>query len=149
EFLRTNAHTLIKDPLKHAVMQRDLWNVFITVTQQRFADSQRPAQAQRRELQRRLVPVMRRLALTPEEVQRLPDNLSDATATRQFPNAYDSQQSDRPFLPNDLLQKDGPWVVLCYPHGSEHAAAPIHTEAANGPSVFFVLLRLPGGRNWT
>jgi hypothetical protein len=146
EFLKTKADTLVKDPLKRAIMQRDLWTVVARTAETPYLW---PAQPKRRELQRRLVQVMSLIALAPDEFRQLPDNLTDAAAAGQFAKAYDPQHPDRAFLPPDLLRQDGAWVVLCFPFGSEHMAALQHTQAVNGASAFFVLLRLPTGRGET
>ena len=83
EFLSTDAHTIIADPLKRAMLQRDLWAVFDWVA---LRPDDRPVQ--RRELQARLSQVIRRLALTREQIQSLPDNYSDAVASGRFSGSY-------------------------------------------------------------
>lgn len=69
EFLYTNAAALITDPLKRAMLQRDLWAVFdwSAHTSHNFLQ-------ERRELQIRLVQAIHRLALRPEQIQALLDN---------------------------------------------------------------------------
>jgi hypothetical protein len=141
QFLDGRAERLVTDPVKRAVLQRDLWAVVATT-----ADPNLDRQPQRRELQKRLAQVMRRVALTADEIKQLPDNLAAAVAARTFPRAYDSAHPDRPFLPVDLLQPDGPWVIVRSRLRADELAAPTHAEATGGRSAFLILLRLPEGR---
>src|SRR5262249_17871777 len=96
--------------------------------------------------QKQLVQVLRRIALTPDEINGLPDNLAEAVKARSFPHAYDPAHPDRPFLPGDLLQPGGPWVLLGNRLRGDHLAAPTHYQATTGRSTFLILLRLPDGR---
>lgn len=61
---------------------------------------------------RRIARLMRRIALTPEEIRALPDNLSAAVSSGRHAKAFDPAEPDRPFLPADLLDPRGPWVLL-------------------------------------
>ena len=64
EFLQTHGDNLIHDPVKRALLQRDLWAVFD------WSAGRAPGyEAERRELQVRLAEALRRLALTPEEIR--------------------------------------------------------------------------------
>lgn len=143
EFISTRAERLINDPLKRALMQRDLWAVFDWLSVGGGAGT--PAQV--RELQMRLALVIRRIALTKEQIGALPDNYARASDARAFPAEYSSDRPEAPFLPPDLFRPGGPWVCL----GNESGApvAPIHTQSFAGRSTFLILLRLPGGREAT
>jgi hypothetical protein len=170
EFLKSRADDRIRDPLKRAVMQRDLWAVFDTtvgkarhvievsesgrvVTTDRLIDPGEAVpdhRAERRALQRRLAQVMRRIALTPEQIAALPDNLTQAVRSGSFAAEFDPAHPDRPFLP-DLLARDGPWVAVTNARRSDNdgVGAVEHTRFTKGRSVFTTLLRLPGGRRAT
>lgn len=139
EFLRTHAEKSIADPIKRAIMQRDLWAVFDWTV----ANRQSP---ERQALQTRLVQVMSRLALTREQMGALPDTYADAVASRQFPAEYDSANPHRAFLPPDLLSPDGSWICL-----SGYSAGPtaIQHFFFSGRSRFLIFMRLPGGRQKT
>jgi hypothetical protein len=139
EFLRTHAERFIADPIKRAIMQRDLWAVFDWTV----ANRQSP---ERQALQTRLVQVMSRLALTPEQIGALPDTYADAVASRQFPAEYDPAKPHRAFLPPDLLSPDGSWICL-----SGYSAGPtaIQHFFFSGRSRFLIFMRLPGGRQKT
>jgi hypothetical protein len=67
---------------------------------------------ERKELQTRLAEVLRRLALTPEQVVALPNNYQQAVASGEFAKEYDPQHRERAFLPPDLFDPQGPWVEL-------------------------------------
>ncbi len=143
EFLTARGGELVPDPVKRALMQRDLWAVF-TETVSSSPDSH----PQPRELHERLVRAMRSIALSPEEIDTLPDNLSQAANDGAFSATFDAQHPDRAFLPADLTQSDGPWVMLNRRRDAS-VTAPVHAHATAGRAAFLVLLRVPGGRQAT
>jgi hypothetical protein len=149
EFLQTHAENQIHDPVKRAILQRDLWAVFDWSVQQQSL-SQRPTYDQeKRELQVRLAELLRRLALTPEEIASLPANYGEAVASKTFAREYDSAHPERAFLPSDLFDPLGPWVLIS---GTSYSGQPIaieHLMNASGRSRFLVFVRLPGGRKAT
>ena len=151
EFLRTHAENLIKDPLKRAMLQRDLWAVFDWSVQQIQWTGTPEYSNEQRELQSRLAELLRRLALTPEQIKALPDNYVQAVASRAFSAQYDKTQPQQPFLPPDLFDPRGPWVCITIsPEFIEYGGVPkSHVGSVSGRSVFLVFVRLPGGRNAT
>ena len=142
DFLRTHAERQIDDPVKRAILQRDLWAVFDWAD-----DPDLPHQAERRELMAKLAPIVSRLALSPDELARLPDTYTLALQNHKFPAAYDPASPNNGFLPPDLFDPSGPWVCLGAPKGD--LAAPLHDLSFTARSVFFVFARLPGGRDAT
>ncbi len=145
EFLRSHAEREITDPAKRAVLQRDVWAVFDWADQP--ADADPPYQADRCELVARLAPLVRRLALSPDELATLPDTYARALRTHEFPAAYDPAATNQAFLPPDLFDPSGPWVCLGAP--DHDLAAPLHDLSFTARSVFLVFARLPGGRDAT
>lgn len=154
EFLTKNVEKLIEDPLKRAILQRDLWAVFDWTTEPGAL-----YESQRRALQRRLARIIRQLALPskrsgnlsdtyPGQIRILPDNYAAAVESQAFAEKYDPDHPERPFLPANLFQKDGPWVELRRDNGSIEVA-PTHVHAFGARSAFRVFLRLPEGRNAT
>jgi hypothetical protein len=107
EFLAEHGEKLVNDPLKRAILQRDLWAVFDWTAEPnantREAYSQRPSPP-RRALQIRLARIIQRLALTAEQIQALPDNHARGAASRAFAEKYDPDHHQQPFLPPDLFQ---------------------------------------------
>ena len=142
EFLSTNAEGLIIDPLKRALLQRDLWAVFDWL-----CDTTSKHQPGRKELERKLAQVIQRLALTPDQVRSLPNTYSAAIASKAFATGYDPDRHETPFLPPDLFRPNGPWV--CLGQSGDVSGAPVHTSFFSGRSLFLVFMRLPGGRDAT
>jgi hypothetical protein len=153
EFLKNNGEKLIDDPVKRAVLQRDLWLVFNWLEAHHGKHFYDPAptveevRAAQDRLRRPLATVIGRLALTPEQIKKLPDNYAAAVASGEFARRFDPERPDRPYLPADLFAPDGPWVCVGRPDGP---VAPEHLrDDGINPftnSAFLVFLRLPAGR---
>jgi hypothetical protein len=137
--VKQHSEKSITDPLKRALFQRDLLAIYDWLS---FPSDER-AQS-RSELQKRATEVVRRLALTEDQIQKLPDNYEDAVRAHVFPTGYDSADPQRPFLPADLFDPKGPWVCLGEQHGRPVASD--HLEFFHGRSVFLVFFQVPGGR---
>ena len=144
EFLGARAERLAGDPLKRAMLQRDLWAVFDWAA--RKTDRPTP---ELRGLQSGLARAVRSLAPSPAEARALPDNYAAAVASGKFAPDFDPARPEAPFLPPDLLRPGGAWVQLGVAGGEGVAAAPAHVFGADGRSVFRVLISLPGGREAT
>lgn len=119
------------DPLRRAVLQSDAWAIFDW------------AGARDADLAGRLAKLMSKVALTPDEIQHLPDTYAAAIASKHFPTAYDPAMPQQAFLPPDLFQEHGSWVAIEVP---AEPVALVHTRFVSGRSFFTVLIRLPGGR---
>jgi hypothetical protein len=149
QFLETHAENLIRDPVKRALLQRDLWAVFDWAVERRPEGSGAPAyETEKRELQIRLAEALQRLALTQEQIASLPDNYAQAVASGEFVREYDPAHRERAFLPPDLFDPRGPWVELEGP-GDPEPIAFQHFSDFSGRSSFLVFLRLPEGRKAT
>lgn len=146
EFLSGNGEDLVADPLKQALLQHDLWAVFDWLANPDAVYQQNQHWIERKALQRRLARIIHKLAPSAEEISRFPDNYAAAIAAKNTPTQYDPDQPFTPFLPPDLFQPGGPWVLL-----GEHmrSAAVAHVPFVSGRSAFFVFLKLPGGRQAT
>jgi hypothetical protein len=138
EFLHRHAERAVQDPLKRAILQRDLWAVFD------WAAAGDDLPQQRRELEMRLAEAIRRVAITPDQVRALPDTYADAVAAQQFAVAYDSRNPQQAFLPPELLRPGGPWVCL-----SANSEEPTANGHFTGRSRFLVFMRLPDGSDAT
>jgi hypothetical protein len=135
EFITKHGEKLIRDPLKRAFLQRDLWELFDWTA---FSWPNAPYAPERKELQKRLAVVIHRLALTTNEIASLPDNYSMQSETKK--------SSD---LPRGLFQTNGDWVNLAPDQGGYGEIAPTHDHSFQGHSAFLVMLRLPEGRQAT
>jgi len=138
EFLTSHGELEVKDPLKRAILQRDLWAVFDWTTGTWLESPQKV------NLQNKLFEVIRRLALSPEEINRLPDPYPAAIKSRAFPADYDPNKRTQAFLPPDLFDPKGPWVRLSARGGDPIAIG--HLSFFFGRSLFLIFIRLPGGR---
>jgi hypothetical protein len=126
EFVSTHGERLVRDPLKRAWLQRDLWELFDWSARGfRNPDQVRAS----RELQSRLAVLIRRVALTTNEIHSLPDNYA---------------QSATEHLPRGLLQTNGDWLAVR--DQNDARTAPSHVLSFAGRSAFTVHLRVPGGR---
>jgi len=140
EFLQTHADRLIRDPVKRAILQRDLWAVFDwTVARVPNRPGEPAYEKEKFELQTRLAEVLRRLALTPEEIRVLPENYGQAVASGQFAKKYDPAHRDRPFLPPDLLDPLGPWVAIYGQGPSTEPVAVGHISSFSRSSVWWIV----------
>jgi hypothetical protein len=155
EFLDRPGEKLIAHPLKRALLQHDLWAVFDWLADPTVEHVAKTAHlgAQRRALRNRLAPVIRRLALSVEQIEKLPDNYSVAVASEAYPPKQDAAHAEKAFLPRDLFDGHGPWVHFQtgggkpYPFGKPTALT--HVHFVGGRSAFFVFMNLPGGRQAT
>lgn len=141
EFLRDKGEALIDDPSKRAVLQRDLWLLANWLAGEPDDDA-------RKRLGPLLAKVIRRLALTPEQIAKLPDSYAATVASKQYADRFDSEKPERPYLPADMFTTDGPWVCVGRTDGP---TAPFHLREGGGNpftnSAFFIFLKLPGGRD--
>jgi hypothetical protein len=145
EFLSTHGEKAINDPLKRAILQRDLWAIFDWTTECLECLKQSAnTSAAKLDLQTKLVQVIKRLALSQEQITALPDTYKQAVDAGVFAKSYDSKKREQSFLPPDLFDPNGPWVALSIRGGD--LVAPGHVRAFSGRSVFLILMRLPGGR---
>jgi hypothetical protein len=133
QFLSTRAELRIRYPIKRAILQRDLFSVFVWGSSSNLAE--------------KLGRVIWRLALSPTEINALPDTYAIAVSRKEFPAAYDAAQPNRAFLPKDLFDINGPWI--CLSPSDSRLAAPGHDAGPFGGSVFLVFARLLGGRQAT
>lgn len=152
EFLKSKGEKLIDDPLKRAILQRDLWLVFnwLEGRHDGFAEPRLDAEAVRtaqQRLRRPLAAVIGRLALSPKEIRQLPKNYAAAVASGRFARRFDAEKPNQPYLPPDLFTTDGPWVCVGRTDG---LTAPEHLREDRdhrfNNSAFLVFVRLPAGR---
>lgn len=153
EFDESDGEDLIREPLKRALLQRDVWLVFNWVQNEHrsFANPRLDPDEVREatdRLSHRLSNVIDRVALTSAEIQTLPDNLRAAVASDEFSDSFDASEPSRAYLPAGMFDADGDWVSV---GRSDGITAPQHLRGENPftNSVFFVMLRFPAGREAT
>ena len=132
------------DPQKKAVLQRDLWAVYDWLQGGHGVDSSLVSAAQHR-LSSLLATAIRQLALSADEMAQLPDNYAEAVASGRFAPAFNPESPEEPFLPPDLFDPQGAWVLL---GRNEGPVARQHVAAGDGltRSNLLLLIRLPAGR---
>ncbi|HTQ49172.1 MAG TPA: hypothetical protein VMJ12_00580 [Candidatus Acidoferrales bacterium] len=128
EFINTHGEKLVPDPLKMALLQRDLWALFDWVTPA-FSFSRAKFAKERLELAERLAIVIRRLELTTNEIAALPDNYAE---------------SHLPDLPRGMFQTNGDWINV--QANNVESLVPMHDRGFGGRSVFMVLFHDADGR---
>jgi len=143
EFVTKRGERLIDDPLKRAILQRDLWAIF-DWTCGRDGHQRGEYAKERAALQTRLATAIRRLALTREQIDRLPNTYAAAVASGRFAKAPDAANPASPFLPPDLLDPTGPWLDLF--RSGEGIVASLHVRSFDARSTFNAFLRHPNGR---
>ena len=158
EFITKDGDKLIKDPLRCAVMQHDLWAIFDwtanSLNPLPFGGAVDPKKlatgelnAARKALRQRLVKIIANLALSEKEIASLPNNYAEALASEAFVREYDEDDPNLPLLPEGLLDPKGSWVCVRGALGGP--SAPVHMKYYRGRSPFLVFLKLPGGRQAT
>jgi hypothetical protein len=126
EFLAKDGEKLVREPVKRAFLQRDSWAVF-DWTRSWHRD------VPGRNLRTRLATVIRRLALSPEEIKALPDNFAAVAANKKVGG-----------FPADLWDTQGPWVLIGDDTKDTYAArtlTPVHESFFGGRSAFLVLVQ--------
>jgi hypothetical protein len=134
EFLASDGEKLVREPVKRAFLQRDLWAIF-DWTRSGLTDG--PG----RSLRTRLAKVMQRVALSFEEIQALPDNFAAVAATDKVAG-----------LPADLWESHGPWVLIGDNNKNTNGArtlTPVHESFFGGRSAFLVLVKAGASREQT
>jgi len=145
DFLGQHAEKAIKTPVKRAILQSELWATFDQVS-----DATGGEQAARMEIARRCATIIKRLALSDAEIAALPDTYAITVKSKEFPSDYDAAHPQSVFLPGDMLAESGPWIMLSSSAmESQQPAAIQHVKATQGRAVFYVLMRLPAGRQAT
>ena len=140
KFLGSHAEKLVVSPVKRALLQSALWATFDQVSDPRGVE-----RLPRIEIARRCAAIIQRISLSDAEIASLPDNYSIAVKQGGFPTDYDPEHRERAFLPPNLFDAQGPWVMLLTGLDSGPAAIQ-HVQAVQGRSVFYVFIRLPEDR---
>lgn len=160
EFISRHGATLIHDPLKRTLLQRDLWAVFDVLAQagqeslfpfptgEFIYGSPLPAaqEQHRATLERKLARVIHSLALSRRQIEKLPDTYRDAIRSGAFSNVPKTNRYD--FLPHDLFAAGSGWHEILPSHSFSDEPPQVlelleHTLVAGGRSVFRTFVKLP------
>ena len=139
--------------VKRALLQRHLWKVFDTTFNWDWGPDwwwsgrksfPKTHLDRRAAVQPTIASLIRRLALTKEQILALPNPIAATAKSGGFAKAHDPTDRFKPFLPTDLYAKDSSWI--CLGEDKEPIPAGEHTSKLSSRSVFPQFIRLPGGR---
>lgn len=130
--------------VRRAILLRDLWPVFDAQT---HLPQDKTLYDRQQAIRERVAKVMRRLELSAEEVNHLPDNFRVECDRETFPATFDPHSPESPFLPRDLFDKGGTWVPFA-PRRSAIAASQ-HLQQSDYRSIFVPFVRVSADRNAT
>lgn len=151
EFLEEDGAQLITDPLKRAVLLRDLWTVHDFLTNQNIRRFGSLETRQRREvICGKLARVIRSLALPRSVIADLPDTYAAAVRSGAYARQQDFDASNN-YLPAGLLTNPEEWAEIDFHQPPIHADLydrflTMHARIYLGRSYFRAFYRFPGGR---
>lgn len=132
--------------MRRAILLGDLWPVFDALAMP-LKDRLEVQQSRQRALRERVARIMHRLELSEEEARGLPDNLHALQASQRYSSEFDAAEPEAFFLPRDLQDPEGPWVVFAPRKAS--IAAHDHVGQSQHRSSFVALARAAGDRSAT
>ena len=155
EFLSRQGASQIRDPLKRAMLQHDLWAVFDVLAQAPPREFHLqwialPRQQRHRNLlEMKLARAIRSLALSRAEIESLPDTYGAAINSGAFSGVLESNRFD--FLPHDLFATNSGWLEIAPSSGPMTSEPQIltHTLIAGGRSFFRTFVKPPAGYHGT
>ncbi|MBC8291407.1 MAG: M56 family metallopeptidase [Planctomycetes bacterium] len=143
--------------VKRALLQRHLWKVFDTTFNWDWWKGEwywggrkvfpKPHLERRTALQPKIASLIRRLALTKEQILALPNPLAATVKSGHFAQAHDPADRFKPFLPADLYAEETTWI--CLGEDGKEIPASQHTSKLYSRSMFLQFIRLPEGRTET
>lgn len=142
--------------VKRALLQRHLWKVFDTTFDWDWKPDwwwsgtrsfPKTHLDRRAAVQPAIVTLLRKLALTKEQILAIPNPLAATMKSGGFAKAHDPADHFKPFLPTDLYTEDSSWI--CLGEDKHPIPASQHTSKSYSRSMFLQFIRLPGGRTAT
>ncbi len=150
QFVHSDSAHLISDPLKRALLQRMLWALFDTLAaHENDAYHSDHFDTERKEIQLRLVSIMKAVALTNAEIKSLPDNYTSEVEAKSYPAAFDPARETQPFLPAAFSPRSNLVDLEDHSYPGFGPIAPIHVAGVSGRSAFHILIGLPSGKSDT
>lgn len=152
ECLADPARVRPADPLRRAMLQRDLWAPFDFLVSRNIAREGDRATRQRRDIIcRKLAAVIRALTLSELEIQSLPDTYALAIKSGRFSGDHRFDPSVD-YLPPGLFIAGSDWLEIDFHQPSDihediqERFITLHTRNYKGRSYFRLFYRFPGGR---
>ncbi len=146
--------------VKRALLQRHLWKVFDATLPDRWKTTSITGEVRsgirhrrhgdrRAELRPTIASLIRRLALTREEILALPNTLTATIKSGAYSQHPDPEDLRKPLFPADLdtgesYSKDSAWI--CLGAVLRPIPADVHSTKFKWRSAFLSFLRVPGGR---
>ncbi|MBC8355960.1 MAG: hypothetical protein H8E66_28620 [Planctomycetes bacterium] len=151
EFLKADGSKLIKEPLKRAVFQHDLWAVYdhlIDLNIRRISDLQ--TRLRRDTLCGKIARCIEQLKLTQREFEQLPDTYPLAINSGEFVSDHNFD-SAVDYLPRGLLTEPDEWVEIDFYYPKMHEDImdrfiSLHARSLQGRSHYRIFYRFPEGR---
>lgn len=152
ECLQDPSRIRLADPLRRAMLQRDLWAAFDFYSSRNIArDGDRPTRQRRDEICRKLATVIRGLTLTAAEIKSLPDTYALAVKSGRFAAEHRFDPATD-YLPPRLLTAPDEWQEIDFFQPSnihediQDRFVTLHTRNYLARSYFRIFYRFPGGR---
>lgn len=139
------------DPLKRAILQRDLWAAFdFFVGRNIERDGDKQTRQRRDALCRKLALILRALTLASAEIAALPDTYALAVKSGRFASEHGFDAAVD-YLPPRLLTHPEEWQEIDFHQPRVHEDIrerfiTLHTRNYKGRSYFRVFYNFPGGR---
>ncbi|MCA9078273.1 MAG: hypothetical protein KDA93_24810 [Planctomycetaceae bacterium] len=151
EFLDGQAADLIEVPLKRVVLQHDLWAVYDHLIDQNIQRRGNLETRQRRDrLCSKLARCIQSLAVTDEQLARLPDTYTRAIESGEFAGEHNFDASVN-YLPHHLLTDRDEWTEIDFYYPNMHEDimdrfVSLHARSFFGRSHYCIFYRFPEGR---
>lgn len=151
EFLAAGGAQLIRDPLKRAVLQHDLWAAFDHLIDLNIRwQGDRETRTRRSMLCEKLARCMDQLALSSSEIDQLPNTYETAVASGEFA-AEHQLDSKVNYLPHTLLTDRNEWMEVDFYVPETHEDIldrfiSLHARNFMGRSTYRIFYRFPEGR---
>ena len=140
------------DPLRRAMLQRDLWAAFDYYAGRNIAlEGVKATRRRRDEICRKLALVIGELTLSPAEIESLPDTYAAAVEGGKFASEHNFDAS-LDYLPSRLLTDADEWQEIDFfqPHENptdfQSRNVTFHTRNYLARSYFRIFYHFPGGR---
>lgn len=151
EFLENGGEKLIREPLKRAVFQHDLWAVYDHLIGKNIHRAGGLTTRKRRDrLCRKLARCIQLLSLTQTELTSIPDTYELAIRSGDFVPDHNFDAA-RNYLPFGLLKNRDEWVEVDFYYPKMHEDImdrfiSLHARSLQGRSHYRIFYRFPGGR---
>ncbi len=140
------------DPVRRAMLQRDLWAPFdFLVSCNMVRDGDRETRQRRDAICRKLATMIRTLTLTQDEIRSLPDNYALAVKSGRFV-ADQHCDASADYLPAGLLTDASEWHAYDFyqprdiHEDIQERFVTLHARNYKGRSYFRPFIRFPGGK---